>query len=81
MSTTPSEIWFITPVSLQVGRVGLVQHVFDPVRAVGNLHGDPFGHVVFHAAMPVRTKAENVAVKMVLGRAVVDEEASVDHVA
>src|SRR5277367_1915446 len=30
-----------------------IKHVFDPVGTIGDLHGDPAGFVVFHAAVPV----------------------------
>jgi hypothetical protein len=55
-----------------------IQHVLDPVRAVGNLHGDPAGFVVFHAAVPIGAEAENVFVEMIGGSAVSDDEAGVN---
>lgn len=63
--------------SMFVGGWGNIEHVFHPVCAVGNLHGDPACFVVLHAAMPVRAEAENVFVKAVHGGAVVDDEAGV----
>ncbi len=69
------------PGELQVHVLGLVQHVLQPVGAVGNLQGDPVGLGVFHSAVPVGAEAEEVAVEVVFGIAVVHDEAGVDHVA
>ena len=55
-----------------------VEHVFDPVGAIGNLHGDPTGFVVLHAAVPVEMEAENILVEVIGGGAVVDDEAGVN---
>src|SRR6478672_13408388 len=35
-----------------------VEHVFDPVRTVGNLQFVPVGAVVFEAAVPVQAKSK-----------------------
>ena len=61
--------------------LGLVQHVLDPVGAVGNLQGDPLGLIVFHPAVPVGTEAEDVAIEMIFGLAMINKKTGVDHVA
>src|SRR5579864_5244318 len=58
---------------------GLIQHVLQPVGAIGNLQRNPVGLVVLHAAVPVGTEAQNLAIEMVGGGAVVNEKAGVDH--
>src|SRR5208283_2536853 len=55
-----------------------VQHVLDPIGAIGNLHGDPVGVGILHAAVPIGAKAENIFVEMIHGGAVFDDEAGVD---
>ncbi len=55
-----------------------VEHVFDPVGAIGNLHVDPAGFVVFPSTVPVHVEAEDVFVEMVFGGAVVNYESRVD---
>ena len=57
----------------------LIEHVLEPVGAVGHLQRDPVVLVVVHASMPVRTETENLAVEMIFGSLVVDEESGVDH--
>ena len=59
----------------QVHMLGLVQHIFQPISAVRNLHCDPVirrPHLI--VAMPVKPKTENVAVKVVFGVLVVNHE-------
>ena len=51
------------------------EHVLDPVGAVGDLHGDPIGFVIFHAAVPVRPEAEEIFVEMIGGNAILHHEA------
>src|SRR6266571_2778119 len=64
-------------VMVSVGRD--VEHVFDPVSAIGDLHVDPAGFVVVPSAMPVDVEAENVFVEAIFGGAVVNDEASVNY--
>ena len=60
------------------GRGG-VEHVFEPVGAVGNLEADPVGDViVFGATVPVGAEAEDLLPEGVLFGAVGDDEAYVD---
>ena len=40
-----------------------VEHVLDPIGAVGDLHGDPVVCIFRHAAVPVRTEAEEFFIK------------------
>jgi hypothetical protein len=62
----------------QIGMLWLTQHVLQPVRSVWNLNRHPVGAVVFHSAMPVRAKAENVAIEMILRVAVIHQKAGVN---
>src|SRR6266446_4377015 len=55
-----------------------VEHVFDPVGAVGDLHVYPTGFVVFPSAVPVDVEAEKVFVEFVFRGAVVNDEAGMD---
>src|SRR5208282_88685 len=55
-----------------------IEHVLDPVGAVGNLHGDPAVLVVLHAAVPVGTEAEKIHVEPFGDGAVVDDETRVN---
>jgi hypothetical protein len=57
---------------------GGVEHVLDPVGAVGDLEGDEVGDAVFHAAHPVEVKAEDVLVELVFCGGGADDEARVD---
>src|SRR5579872_5555244 len=66
---------------LQIGMLGMVQHVFEPVGAIGDLHGDPVGLVGLHAAVPVEMEAKKVTVEMIFGLAAMDQKSDVDHVA
>ena len=60
--------------------LGLVQHVFQPVSAVGNLDREPFGHILFHTAVPVGAKSQDITIEVILGILVIHEKAYVDHV-
>src|SRR6266851_8234772 len=64
-------------VMVSVGRD--VEHVFDPVSAVGDLHIHPTGFVIFPSAMPVDVEAENVFVEAIFGGAVMNDKASMDE--
>src|SRR5712691_6223854 len=58
---------------------GDIQHVFDPVGAVGNLHVDPVGFIVLSSALPVKVEAEDVFVEMVFRFAVAHHEANMNQ--
>ena len=58
---------------------GDVEHVFDPVGAVGNLNLPPIVVGVLEAAVPVHAEAEEIPVEAIFGRAVLDDEAGVKH--
>jgi len=62
-----------------VGVRGDVEHVFEPVGAVANLHVDPIGFVILHAAVPIDLETENVFVEMIFSGAIVDDDAGVDE--
>ena len=47
---------------VMVGAGWDVEHVFDPVGAVGDLHVHPTGFVVFPSAVPIDVEAEDVFV-------------------
>ena len=59
----------------------MVQHIFQPIRAVRNLHRDPVGLAGLHSSVPVQVKSEQVAVEVIFGIAVVNQKSSVNHVA
>ncbi len=65
-------------VMVSVGRD--IEHVLDPIGAVGDLHVHPAGFVIFPSAMPVDVEAENVFVEAIFCGAVVDDEPGVDQV-
>ncbi len=56
-----------------------IEHVFDPVGAVGDLHVDPVGFVVLPSALPVKVKAKDVFVEAILGSAVLNDKAGVKN--
>src|SRR5215469_2109334 len=58
-----------------------VEHVFNPVGAVGDLEFVPVRAVVFEPAVPVETKAKQINVEMILGSQVLDYESRMDQVA
>src|SRR5208337_2784110 len=64
---------------LQVRMRRLVQHIFQPIGAVGNLHRDPVGLARLHSPVPVQTKAKQVAVEMIFGVAVVHQKSRMNH--
>ncbi len=55
-----------------------VEHVFEPVSAVGDLHVHPAGFVVRSSAVPVDVEAEDVFVETIFGAAIVNYESRVD---
>ena len=59
----------------QIHVLGLVQHIFQPVGAVRNLHRHPIVRCArLIRAMPVKSETENVAIELVFGVAVIDHE-------
>src|SRR6266850_7816150 len=62
-----------------VGTERDVNHEFDPVCSVRDLQGDPIGLVIFHPAMPIRAKSQNVFVEVLHSRAIAHDEAGVDE--
>lgn len=58
----------------------IVEHVFDPIGAVGHLHHDPIGAGVGVAALPVEVEAEEVFVEAVHGSAIANDISGVDDV-
>ena len=60
-----------------VGRY--VEHVFEPVGAVRNLHADPAGFAIFHATLPVEMETENILVEMIFGQAIAHNESRMNQ--
>src|SRR5215469_13946199 len=58
---------------------GNVEHVLDPVGAVGDLNFPPVVAGLLETTMPVHAKAEQVPVETIFGRTILDYEASVQH--
>src|SRR6266705_4171378 len=56
-----------------------VEHVFEPVGAVGDLHVDPTGFVVVPSTVPVDVEAENVSVEMVFGGAAINHNTGMNY--
>ena len=57
-----------------------VEHVFDPVGAVGDLHVDPIRFVVFSSAVPIDVEAEDVFVEFVFCIAVMHNKSGMNKV-
>src|SRR2546423_5171165 len=70
-------ILYATLLLIGVGRD--VEHVLDPVGAVGDLNLPPVVAGVLEAAVPVHAEAEEIPVEAILGSAVLDDEAGVKH--
>src|ERR1700751_1001655 len=64
---------------LGVGLGGSVEHVPDPVGAIRDLNFPPVVGSVLETAMPVHSEAEQIPVEAIFGRAILDDEASVQH--
>src|SRR5580765_5726448 len=64
---------------LVVGGCWDVEHVLDPVGAIGNLEFVPLGAVVLKSSGPVETKAQKVYVETVFGSQVFDYETRMDQ--
>jgi predicted acyltransferase len=56
----------------RIRMLGLVHHIFQPIRAVRNLDRHPVGLAGTHSSMPVGTKPEQFAVEVIFGIAVVN---------
>src|SRR6266699_3110666 len=56
-----------------------VEHVFDPVGAVGDLNLPPVVVGILEAAVPVHTEAEEIPIEAILGSAVLDDETRARH--
>src|ERR1700739_116300 len=56
-----------------------VENVLDPVGAVGDLNFPPVVAGVLETTMPVHAEAEQIPVETIFGRAVLDDEASVQQ--
>ena len=56
-----------------------IEHVFEPVGAVGHLHGDPTGLTFRHATLPVKVKAEDIFVKAVFRLTIADDDARMNQ--
>src|SRR5215467_16263842 len=56
-----------------------VDHEFEPVRAVRDLHRNPVGLMVLHSTVPVGAETENVFVEVLRGGAIANDEASMDN--
>src|SRR5436853_5891471 len=70
-------ILYATLLLIGVGRD--VEHLLDPVGAVGDLNLPPVVAGVLEAAVPVHAEAEEIPVEAILGSAVLDDEAGVKH--
>ena len=56
-----------------------VEHVLNPVRAVGHLHCHPIIFAFVPAAVPINMEAQHVLVEMILNGAIVYNKACVDY--
>ena len=63
---------------LRSWRLGILQHVFQPIGAVGHAHVDPL-QLVAAAALPAFDKAENVAEETVFLGAIVHDESRMEN--
>lgn len=63
---------------LKGGVWAIVEHVFEPVRAIRDLDADPVVHIGLGPAMPIGAEAENLLPESVLFGTVGDHEADVD---
>src|SRR6267378_3045254 len=64
---------------LVIGICGNVQHVFDPIVAIGNLKLVPIDAVILEAAIPVEAKAEQIHVEAIFRGHVFDDESCVNE--
>src|SRR5215468_3948753 len=63
-----------------VGVRGDVEHVLDPVRAVGDLNLVPIETIVFESTLPVEPEAQQVDIEFVFSRDIPHHEAGVNQV-
>ncbi len=59
---------------------GNVEHVFDPVAAIGDLHVHPVRFVVFHPTVPINVETKDFFVELIFGGAIANHEARVNEV-
>src|SRR5216684_4337665 len=52
---------------LMIGCGGDIQHVFDPVVAVGHLEFIPVDSLILEAAMPIEPEAEQIDIEVIFG--------------
>src|SRR4029077_9405247 len=64
---------------LVIGVRGNVQHVLDPVVAVGHLDFVPVHAAVLEAAVPVKFEAKQVEIETILRSRIFDDESSVNE--
>jgi len=64
-----------------VGVGGNVQHVLNPIIALGNLQLVPVEPVVLEPALPVQPEAKHINVETILGGHVFDHESAWSKVA
>ena len=57
-----------------------VEHVFDPVGAVGNLEFVPVNAVILEPAVPVEAKSQEINIETILSRQVFDYKTRMDQV-
>src|SRR6266403_100416 len=62
---------------LMIGICGNVQHVFDPIVAIGNLQFVPVQPVVLEPTLPVQFEAKQIDVESILCRRVFDHKSGV----
>ena len=79
MFTTPREMWFITPICVTVG-VGIdVEHVLEPIGAVGNLHRAPIGAAGLHPTIPVHMEPQDILIESVFRCPIANNESGMDQ--
>src|SRR5580700_2815900 len=64
----------------QIRMLRLIQHILQPVSPVRNLDRHPIRLVGLHAPTPVRTKAQQVTIKVILHFAAVHQKPGMNHV-
>src|ERR1035438_2626043 len=59
------------------GRSRQIQHVFQPIGTIGNLHHHPVRVTGPRATLPIQMKSKDIAIKMIRGCAIAHYESSV----
>src|SRR5579885_646730 len=62
-----------------VGVARNVEHVLDPVGAVGNLEFVPIDSIVLESSVPVEAKSQDFHIETILHTQVVDHETCMDQ--